>query len=329
MEESDITSPVHILLVDDFEPWRAHIRSALATTPGLQIVGEAADGLAAVELAEQLKPELILLDIGLPGLDGIGVATRISQTTPQSKILFVSANVDVDAARMAIDHGAHGYLLKSDAASQLIPGIQAVLRGESFFSRGIRRSGGEQEHVIQFYADEDSFLDCVSSFVCHALSDGGSAIVAVTKAHLETLNQSLGRRGMDVDHLVESGRYIAMDAAETLPQCMDANLPDEGKVTALMGALIHRAEANHAGLKPVAVFGEMVALLWGARNFEGAIRLEKIWNELARKLYLRLHCVYPSSICSPAQSDGLYAAVCAEHSSVLPSQTRDVRSENV
>ena len=124
-----------ILVVEDSEPFRKLVCSVLKTIPNLQIVGEATDGLEAVHKAQQLKPNLILLDIGLPSLNGIEAARRIRKLSPESKILFASQECSADVVREALATGAHGYLVKSDAGNELLEGVNAVLRGEHFIGK--------------------------------------------------------------------------------------------------------------------------------------------------------------------------------------------------
>jgi two-component system NarL family response regulator len=124
--------------VDDNEPWRQHIRSILKARLELQVVGEASDGFVAVQSAEELKPDLILLDIGLPSLNGIEVANRLSHLLPAPRILFLSANHDADVVRVALNDRARGYVLKADAGSELLPAIEAILRGQKYVSTGVK-----------------------------------------------------------------------------------------------------------------------------------------------------------------------------------------------
>jgi DNA-binding NarL/FixJ family response regulator len=127
-------STIRILVVDDYEPFRRFVCSTLRKRPTLQIVGEAADGLEAVQNAEELKPDLILLDIGLPTLNGIEVARRISTVAPESKVIFVTQESSPDMMQATLDLGAWGYVLKAKAASDLLAAVDAVLLGKRFVS---------------------------------------------------------------------------------------------------------------------------------------------------------------------------------------------------
>jgi DNA-binding NarL/FixJ family response regulator len=127
-------SPIRVLVVEDCEPWRRHFSTALQKQPELQVIGEVSDGLEAVQKAQELQPDLILLDIGLPSLNGLEVARRIRKVSPASRILFVSENRSPDIAEEALSTGASGYVVKSDAASELPRAVKAALEGKRFVS---------------------------------------------------------------------------------------------------------------------------------------------------------------------------------------------------
>ena len=126
-----------VLVVEDFEPFRRFICSTLGERPELEIVGETSDGLQAVQKAKELQPDLILLDIGLPTLSGIEAGHRISRVAPAAKVLFVSQNHDADVVTAALSNGAKGYVRKENAKTDLLPAVEAVLRGDRFVSRGL------------------------------------------------------------------------------------------------------------------------------------------------------------------------------------------------
>ena len=124
-----------VLVVDDSEPFRNFICSNLREKADVQIIGEVSDGLEAVRKAEELQPDLILLDIGLPFLNGIEAARRIFKVSAESKILFVSQEFSSDVVQEALGTGALGYVLKSDAGKELLEALHAVLRGEQFIGK--------------------------------------------------------------------------------------------------------------------------------------------------------------------------------------------------
>jgi DNA-binding NarL/FixJ family response regulator len=130
-------STVRILVVEDFEAWRRFVSATLGKRPEFEIVGEVSNGLEAVEKAQELRPDLILMDIGLPKLNGIEAARRILHRAPQSNILFLSENRSRDIAEEALCTGARGYVLKSDAGSELLPALEAVLQGKVFVSANL------------------------------------------------------------------------------------------------------------------------------------------------------------------------------------------------
>ena len=121
------------LVVDDVEDFRRFLRSTLEQRTECQVVGEASDGWQAVQQAKELQPDLILLDLGLPTLNGIQAARRIRLLSPNSKILFFTQNCSPEIAQGALRTGANGYLLKSDA-DDLPNAVETVLRGEQFVS---------------------------------------------------------------------------------------------------------------------------------------------------------------------------------------------------
>ena len=131
MEEST----VKVLVVDDHEPFRRFACSMLAKRQNLKVIGEASDGLEAVRKTEELKPDLIVLDIGLPTLNGIEVARRIRKLCPECKILFVSQESSANVVQEALGMGARGYVVKTDARRELLEAVSAVLRGEQFVGR--------------------------------------------------------------------------------------------------------------------------------------------------------------------------------------------------
>ena len=123
---------IRIIIVDDSEPWRRAISSILQQHKDLEVICEASDGLVAVEKSAALQADLILLDIGLPNLNGIEAARQIRIVSPGSRILFLTSHDRPELVREALRIGALGFVIKSDAASDLLPAVSAVMRGQRF-----------------------------------------------------------------------------------------------------------------------------------------------------------------------------------------------------
>ncbi len=135
---------VRILIVDDCEPWRRMVLTLLQEYTNWQVICEASDGVEAVQKSEELQPDLILLDIGLPGLNGIEAARQICEIAPRSKILFLSENLCPAVVRAALCMGGHGYVAKSDAAHGLLAAAEVVTGDKQSVSS--RFAGGSPAH---------------------------------------------------------------------------------------------------------------------------------------------------------------------------------------
>jgi DNA-binding NarL/FixJ family response regulator len=120
--------------VEDFPPFRRFIRSTLWERPDLRVVTEVSDGLEAVQRAAELRPDLILLDIGLPTMDGIEAARQIRKLSPESKIVFLSQESSADIMEEALNTGASGYVVKAKGAAQLLATLDAVILQRRFFT---------------------------------------------------------------------------------------------------------------------------------------------------------------------------------------------------
>jgi DNA-binding NarL/FixJ family response regulator len=127
-----------VLIVEDYEPWRRQLCSAIEANGRWLLVGVAADGASAVEQARALRPDLILLDVGLPSLNGIEAAQRILAENPALRILFLSEHHSCEIVDAAIATGARGYIVKRDVARELLTAMETVVGGQSFISRSAR-----------------------------------------------------------------------------------------------------------------------------------------------------------------------------------------------
>jgi DNA-binding NarL/FixJ family response regulator len=325
-EEEDQVSSIRILVVEDHKDWRNQARLLLQGRPEWQIIFEVSDGSEAVHKAEELKPDLILLDIGLPKLNGIEAARRIRQLSPESKILFLSQESSADVVQEALRLGALGYVAKAHAGSELLPAVEAVLRGERFVSSSIQgyeltevpAANAPHRHEVQFYSDDEVFLDSITRFIAAALKTGHAAIVVATKSHRDDLLQRLKAESVDVDGAIQQGTYISLDAADVLSTISQNDLPDSVQFFGVIGDLIKRgAKAARAKHPRVAFFGEAVGLLWLEGKMDSAIQLERRCNDLAKIHDVDILCAYPLSSFHGDEDERVFLSICAEHSAVF------------
>jgi DNA-binding NarL/FixJ family response regulator len=316
---------IRILITDDYEDWRRQVRSLLQARPAWQVIAEASDGLEAVEKAQGLKPDLILLDIGLPKLNGIEAARRIQQLSPSSKIIFLSQNNDLDIVRAALGTGARGYVRKTDVKKELIPAMDAVLRGEQFASSSLKgyefaETAGEKlphRHEVQFYSDDALLLYTFARFIAAALKSGRAAIVVISQSHSDGLLSRLKTQGLDVDAATQQGTYIQLDARKTLSTFMVNDMPDSARFLPVVGGLIEAAakaaRQQHHG---VVVCGEGTSVLWAEGKADAAIRVEQLWDEVGKTIGLDILCGYALSSFHGKEDEHVFQKICAEHSAV-------------
>lgn len=133
-----------LLLADDHALIRAGVRAMIGSAPGYEVVGEATDGAEAIDLALGLDPDVILLDVSMKGVDGLQALHRLSEVAPRSKVLMLSMHSDPEVVGNALRLGAHGYLLKDAAPTELRTALQTVVRGERYLSSAIASAVVEQ-----------------------------------------------------------------------------------------------------------------------------------------------------------------------------------------
>ena len=318
---------IRILIVDDYKDWRSFVRLLVLMRPEWQIVCEVSDGSEAVQKAEELRPDLIVLDIGLPKLDGIEAARQIRQVSPNSKIVFLTMDNSPDVVQTALSTGAQGYVHKARAQSDLLPAIDTVLRGEQFVSNklgGTRVTDAAQKakaprcHEVLFYSDEAVFLDSFTRFIAAALKNGNAAIAMATKPHQDGLLQRLKAERVDLDGAIQQGTYISLDADESLSTIMVNGLPDPVLFFEGLNGLIEAAPKAATAEHPrVAFCGERVGLLWAEGKTDAAIRLEELCNDLAKTHEVDILCAYPLSSIHGKEDEQGFQRICAEHSAVF------------
>jgi signal transduction histidine kinase len=178
---------------------------------------------------------------------------------------------------------------------------------------------GMHEHFVQFYEKDDFLLDEVSDFIGAGLQAGQAGIVIATQPHRDDLERRLQARRASSGAAFHPDQYIALDAAGTLSKFMVDGWPDEQRFADVLGNVIGRAAQN--GSRSVRAFGEMVALLWAEGKHDAAVRLEELWNDLARTQCFSLLCAYPIDGFHHQEHGAPFLHICKAHSHVRPAES--------
>ena len=199
-------------------------------------------------------------------------------------------------------------------------GIEAHDNAVSLTPSARWHASASSGHSVQFYEDDSFLLEGLARFIGAAIAGGDSALVVANQAHRDGLMERLTETGLDLGIAVEQGRYIALDAAETLAKFMVNGHPDAALFENIVGSLVGQLANINGKPQRVAVFGEMVALLWAEGKEQAAIELEQLWNRLAEKQAFQLHCAYPLNLFRRTHDAAGMERICAEHSHVTPGE---------
>lgn len=341
---------LRVLVVDDFQPWRQFLLSTLQKLTQLRVIGEESDGLSAVHSAEQLKPDLIILDIGLPRLNGIDAARRIRKLSPDSRILFASADRSWETVEVALETGAGGYLVKTDAGTELASAIEAVIQGRPFVSSGVARERAAQaakqesrdavesdempqaqsvnvRHQVDFYLDDMALVNGFCRAIGTALKVGAAAVVIATASHHTQILERLASNGVDINGAIEKGSYAYLNTLDALEMIMTDGTPDPIRCNKMVGNLVARAnKIAGAGGAQVTICGECAPTLLQQGNEEAAVQLEHVFDEVARQHKVDTLCGYLWSAFPEGENSKLFRRICAEHSGVRGRLTDDERT---
>lgn len=183
-------------------------------------------------------------------------------------------------------------------------------------------------HEVQFYLDDHFLIRSLSSFVGRALESGASAVVVATRNHCTNLAEELRHDGVDLTSAIEQGRYIALDASDTLSQFMVDSAPDEKRFRACIGEVIACSSRVAPHDAKVAIYGEMVSVLWQRGETKAALRLEELWNQLSADFSFHLLCGYPIASFDRDAYTELFSRICSEHDGIIPAECHpDPQSE--
>jgi len=314
-----LTSVHRVLVVEDHEPFRRVLCELLRQRDDVLIVGEAADGLGAIRQAEELRPDMVMLDIGLPLMSGIEAAERMRTVVPDARFMFVTNETSLEVVELAFRRGAHGYVYKPRTHRDVLPVFEAIMRGGRFVSGGLERiargdSLASHHHQVLFYSSDAVLVGSLTRFIANVLHAGTAVLVLVTDMHQQHLERSLKASRVDLPLAIRQGQYVPLNIGDMLAKVMVNGRPDQTRfLEAVEDLLIAAAQRTAGRYGKVAAVGECSPTVWARGDVDAAIQLEHLWDGIAKSHQMDVLCAYPLS----AREDShAVRSLCAEHTDV-------------
>ena len=281
-------------MADDHDKMRSEMARLLASD--FDVVATVADGRAAVEAARALHPDLVVLDISMPGLNGFEAGGLVRDLPDPPRIVFATAHDDASIASAASALGASAVVRKREMLTELVPAVRRAL----LF------------HAVCFYEDSPSLARTVAWFIGEGLMANQAAVIVATAPHGASIRAELTAMGVNSQEPIDRGELLMLDANEVLHRLMVDGQPDPERFAHTINPVVDKAAGT--GKRLVRIYGEMVDVLWSSGREDAALSLEVLWHQLIAGRKCSLLCGYSSGVC---QGEG-FNMICDRHSHVVP-----------
>ena len=295
---------VEVLIVDDHELLRRTIRSFLETHPDYHVCGEASDGTEAIEKVRQLHPDLVLMDINMPRMDGLEATRIIRSEAPNCDVVIVTQNDMAIAREQARSVNAKGAVAKCNLTRDLLPIMRGVkMENNSSFDTtkdlasqgepwcGLLNGAAPRDHIVQLYQDQQFLNRAVCRFAAAAIANGEGVILVPTVAHWDAFRPRLESEGVDVKAAEKRGQLTVVDADNLLPTFMRDGMPDSPVFLGLAQSVVSQARGDGRYPK-VRWWGEMVNILWERGDVAASMQLEDQFDQLAYEQDIAIFCSF-------------------------------------
>jgi DNA-binding NarL/FixJ family response regulator len=295
---------IEVLIVDDHELVRRAIRSFIESQPDYHVCGEAGDGTEAIEKVRQLRPNLVLMDINMPRMDGLDATRVIRHEAPNCDVVIITQNDMAIAREQARNVNAKGVVAKCNLTRDLL----LVMRGVQMESNsslgttkdlashgepwcGVLNSAAPRDHIVQLYQDQQFLNRAVCRFAAAAIMNGEGVILVPTVAHWDAFRPRLESEGVDVKAAEKRGQLTVVDADNLLPTFMREGMPDSPVFLGLAQNVISQARGDGRYPK-VRWWGEMVNILWERGEVAASMQLEDQFDQLAHEQEIAIFCSF-------------------------------------
>lgn len=288
---------IRILIVDDHEAVRRGIRALLSARAEWSICGEASDGVEAIQKAKSLRPDVVLMDVTMPRMDGVQATKIIRQDVAEAEVVLISQNDPSIVRGQASEIGARDFVAKCDLSRDLLSTIERVVVGYGNPRTknepwcGLLADAAPRDHIVQLYQDEQFLSRAVCRFAVSAINHGEGVILVPTSAHWNALRPRLEAEGVDVQAAQASGQLKVVDADQLLPGFMRDAMPDAPLFLGLAGETIAQARGGDRFTK-VRWWGEMVNVLWERGDIAASMGLEDLFHKLAHDQEIAIFCSF-------------------------------------
>lgn len=306
-----------VLLADDHQAMLKRVADILS--PHFEVVAAVDNGKSALDAMARTSPDVAVLDIMMPQLDGISAVRELKHRNSCAKIVLLTAQEDDDYISEALSAGASGYVVKRRLQSDLVPALNLVIGGHFFISPHAfagTSAQAEEGHVLNLYLKDSAFFDQVSQQACAALRKGEQVFVLLCKAGLHSVNRQLADAGLNLIEAIGRGQYSCFRVESLIDLATQGTHPEGSLFETFLCGILRRAAARDRDSRLTIFSNAITTLLRRDSGRSLAVRVEAFWNDLVSKHSCVVYCGCPIAHLGSKGNRETLSEICCEHNIV-------------